>query len=103
MDEGSNTLHLRQGVPGASVDGNGISTGEKMGKAIAALVIGGGLADVAQGPRTVKHALLEEQNFGVTHRVAPFVSDDAGKTELGARGNRMCSESRPGPMAMSVM
>src|SRR5947209_17964997 len=57
-----------------------------MSKAIATLIVDGGLADVAQSSRAVKHVLLEEQDFGIAQGIAPFVGDDAGDDGAGSKG-----------------
>src|SRR5256885_1776558 len=55
-----------------------------MGEAVAALIVRGGLADVAQSARAVEHALLKEKDFGIAQGVAPFVGDDAGDDGAGS-------------------
>src|SRR6266568_7569552 len=54
-----------------------------MSEAVAALIVGHCLIDVAKSARAVKHALLKEQDSGVAHGVAPFVGDDAGDEGAG--------------------
>src|SRR5919109_1322018 len=54
-----------------------------MGEAIAALVVGSMLIDVAEAAGAFKRALLEEQDFRVTHGITPFVGDHAGDDRAG--------------------
>ena len=80
-----------------------------MSEAIAALIVGGGLVDVAESSRAVKGTLLEEQDFGIAHGIAPVVGNDASDDGAGSEreadvfGVEAGADNDAGPEALMLI